>query len=118
MVVDDDPFILNTLRQRFETWSINVFGAQTPEEAIAHMQKYRPDLVLLDLLLDGRAGAESIIHFMKGQANLQRVPIVVLTNLDDPEDKRKMEASGVSDYWIKGDMSLDELAERVKKYLK
>lgn len=117
LIVDDDNLILNTLQKRFETWDTEVYSAKTPEEARAVLDKITPDAVLLDLLLTREDGSTGILDYMKSQAQLAHVPVIVLTNLDKPELKQMLLAQGVKEYFIKGSMSLDDLYNKVMSYL-
>lgn len=117
MIVDDDKLILNTLKQRFATWQIEVYIAGTPEEAKNLLKTITPEVVLLDLLLTTEDGSTGILDYLKSQPRLQNVPVLALTNLDKPELKRMLLGQGVKEYWIKGTMSMDELYDKVMAYL-
>ncbi len=117
LLVDDDQLILNTLKKRFSTWDMEVYSAHAPEEAKEIMSKVTPDLVLLDLLLTRDDGSSGIMDYMKSQERLANVPVVVLTNLDKPELKQMLLSQGVKEYVIKGQMSLDDLYQKVVGYL-
>ena len=118
LLVDDDPLILNTLQKRFESWQIDVFSAKTPEEAKIIMEKSVPDVLVLDLLLTTEDGSASIMDFMAGKPELEKVPIIILTNLDKPDVKQALLDKGVKEYLIKGSMSLDDIYDRIMFYLK
>jgi len=117
VIVDDDTLILNTLRNRFATWDIEVYSAATPEEAKVILEKITPDLVLLDLLLTRDDGSSGIMDYLKSQQRLSNVPVLVLTNLDKPELKQALLEQGVKEYIIKGSISLDDLYNKVVSYL-
>jgi DNA-binding response OmpR family regulator len=117
LIVDDDKLILNTLKQRFATWQIEVYIAGTPEEAKNLLKTITPEVVLLDLLLTTEDGSTGILDYLKSQPRLQNVPVLALTNLDKPELKRMLLGQGVKEYWIKGTMSMDELYDKVMAYL-
>lgn len=117
LLVDDDQLIINTLKKRFSTWDMEVHSAHAPEEAKEIMSKITPDLVLLDLLLTRDDGSSGIMDYMKSQERLANVPVVVLTNLDKPELKQMLLSQGVKEYIIKGQMSLDDLYQKVVAYL-
>lgn len=117
LIVDDDKLILNTLKDRFVTWDIEVYTAGTPEEAKSLLEKITPEAILLDLLLTREDGSTGILDYLKSQPRLQNVPVLALTNLDKPELKQMLLGQGVKEYWIKGSMSMDELHDKVMAYL-
>jgi DNA-binding response OmpR family regulator len=117
LIVDDDALIISTLRKRLAGREIEVYTAQTSEEAKDIMGKVVPELLILDLLLTKEDGSQGTLDFMKSKENLQHVPILVLTNLDKPELKQFLLSQGVKEYLIKGTLSLDQLSEKVWGYL-
>ncbi|HVY68254.1 MAG TPA: response regulator [Patescibacteria group bacterium] len=117
LMVDDDVLILNTLKQRFETWETEVYAAATPEEAKKILATVTPEVVVLDLLLTKEDGSTGILDFLQSQPRLQQVPVIVLTNLDKPELKQMLLDQGVKEYLIKGSLTLDDLYGKVRSYL-
>ncbi len=117
LIVDDDTLILNTLREKFSSWDIDLFDAESSAKACELLEKITPDVLLLDLLLTKGDGSAEILDYIKSQERLQNVCVIVLTNLEKPELKEIMLGQGVKEYWIKGNMSLDELFEKVSGYL-
>jgi len=116
-MVDDDPLILNTLKKRFENRGTEVFTVGTPEEAKEMLEKVTPEVLILDLLLTREDGSSGILDYLKSQPRLENVPVIVLTNLDKPELKEMLLSQGVKEYLIKGSMTLDNLYDKVIKYL-
>lgn len=118
LLVDDDSLIINTFAKRFATREIELFTAKTPEEAKATLDKVVPEILILDLLLTKEDGSAGILDKLKSEERLQKVPVIVLTNLDKPELKQMLLAGGtVKEYVIKGSLSLDELYEKILGYL-
>lgn len=118
LIIDDDRLILNTLKKQFESWSMDVFSASTPEEAKEQLSKFVPDLVILDLLLTKTDGSSGVLDFMQSQERLAKVPVIVLTNLDKPELKNMLLSQNrIKEYLIKGSLDLDDLHRKVWTYL-
>lgn len=117
LIVDDDPLILDTLGKSFASRETEIYSARDPEKAKEIMGKIVPELVVLDLLLTKENGSQKILDFMKSKEELQHVPVLVLTNLDNPELKQALLSQGVKEYIVKGTLSLDQLAEKVRSYL-
>ncbi len=117
LIVDDDALIISTLKKRFETKETEIFTAKTPEEAKSLLEKITPEVVVLDLLLTKEDGSSGIRDYLKSQERLEKVPVIVLTNLDKPELRQLLLSEGVKEYIVKGSITLDELFEKVIGYL-
>jgi DNA-binding response OmpR family regulator len=117
LIVDDDELILNTLKQRFATWDMDVYSAKDPLAAKELMAKVSPELIILDLLLTKDDGSTGVLDFMKSDPRLENIPVIVLTNLEKPELKRILLSQGVKEYLIKGSITLDDLYLKAMGYL-
>ena len=117
LIVDDDPFILTTLKKRFDSWGTDVYYAETPSQAKEILAKVTPDIVLLDLLLTKDDGSQEVLDYLKIEDRLHEVPVIVLTNMDKPELKQMLLGQGVKEFLIKGSMSLDQIYDKVMGYL-
>jgi CheY-like chemotaxis protein len=94
LLVEDDPGDVLMTQEAFKDYKIaNTLSVVTNgEDAIAYLRKHgrfadvpTPDLVLLDLNLPRRDGRE-VLREVKGDEELRRIPIVVLTTSDAEED--------------------------------
>ncbi len=117
LIVDDDNLIVNTLKKRFESFDMEVKSAQTAREAKHILEAFKPDAVILDLLLTTEDGSMGVLDFMQSKMGLENVPVIVLTNLDKPELREILQQQGVKEFLIKGQLSLDEIYNKVMGYL-
>jgi CheY-like chemotaxis protein len=94
LLVEDDPGDVVMTREAFKDYKVaNTLNVVTNgEDAIAYLRKQgryadvaTPDLVLLDLNLPRRDGRE-VLRDVKGDPELRRIPVVVLTTSDAEED--------------------------------
>ena len=92
-----------------------VIATKNGEEALRAIQAEIPDLVLLDLLMPGRLGF-AVLKELKKDPKTASIPVIVLTNLAEAEWKVVREMGAV-DYWVKADLTLEELVSRVEKTL-
>jgi len=113
IVVDDDVGIRTLLKDSLESDGHEVFAFITAEEALAHLNQYEPDLILLDLNLPGMHGFEFL---QKVNAQNLLVPIVIITSNSDVSSAVKAMKLGAHDYICKP-FILDELSVIVQKVI-
>src|SRR5688572_6068630 len=84
LVVDDEPLMRLFVREALEQSGHDVCEAEHGAQALERFAEHRPDIVLMDILMPGMDGftACSQLRDLPGGS---RVPIVVMTGLDDPE---------------------------------
>ena len=113
LVVDDEPNITDLVATalRYEGFEVAVAG--TGSEAIREAATFRPDLLVLDVMLPDRNGFELLSRLRADQVKL---PVVFLTARDSTEDKIKGLTVGGDDYVTKP-FSLEELLARVRAVL-
>ncbi len=113
LAIDDDPAILRALRKGLEAHGYDVETLTAGEGAVAAAEQFRPDVVLLDLVLPGIDGVEVCRQLRARSA----VPILVLSAVG--EDRRKVQAldEGADDYVVKP-FSMPELEARIRVALR
>ncbi len=113
LLVDDDPAILRAVRRALEAQGFAVRSAGTGKEALAAFREFRPDVILLDLLLPDGDGID-ICRRIRDEAT---TPVIVLSAVGD--DQRKVLAldSGADDYITKP-FSIEELQARIRVALR
>lgn len=116
LVVEDDRYIRKLYLLKLRKEGYNVEFSVDVASAIDKFVLYKPDLVILDILLpdvEGFAFLEEI-----KQRKRSSVPVIVLSNLSQPENVKKALAMGASEYLVKVETEVTELVEKINKILK
>ncbi len=89
LVVDDDPQVVDLVRQLLEGEPYEVMAAADGQEALEAIQQQQPDIVLLDLLMP-RLDGFAVIEHLRQDPRYQQLPVIVLTakTLTAAEDAR------------------------------
>jgi two-component system OmpR family response regulator len=114
LVVDDEPSItdLVTLALRYEGFTVE--KAATGRAALACVGRFKPDLIVLDVMLPDLSGLDVLRRL---SAEGRRVPVIFLTARDATEDKVHGLTIGGDDYVTKP-FSIEELVARVRVVLR
>lgn len=115
LLVDDVPANLGVLLDVLGTAGYDVRVAESGERALQQMQRTRPDLVLLDVMMPGLDGLETCRR-LKAEAAWADVPVIFMTALTDVIDKVKGFEAGAVDYITKP-LHPQEVLARVKAHL-
>lgn len=113
LVVDDEPAIIRLTRAKLQADGFAVITAERGEEALDLIERERPDLVILDLMMPDMDGFETL---RRARASSQ-VPVIMLTARASDADKLKGFESGADDYITKP-FNPDELSARVQALLR
>src|SRR5215213_11570011 len=113
MVVDDEPPIVRLVRAKLQADGYAVVTAARGEDALALLEDERPDLIVLDLMMPGMDGFETLRHIREqGQT-----PVIMLTARAGDADKLRGLQGGADDYVTKP-FNPDELSARVTAVLR
>ena len=114
LVVDDEPDIVELLSASLRFAGYDVSSAGNGKEALELAKTFRPDLVLLDVMMPGMDGF-SVLTRLRGEGH--RVPVLFLTARDATEDKIRGLTTGADDYVTKP-FSLSEVLARIGAILR
>jgi DNA-binding response OmpR family regulator len=114
LVVEDDPAILLALRENLSYEGYTVMEARRGDEALSRLAAFKPDLLILDIMLPGINGLEVCRRIRKID---RRLPILMVTARGEETDKVSGLDVGADDYLTKP-FSLPELLARVRALLR
>jgi len=116
LVVEDDPMLVEIYEKKltdagFEV-KVTANGASVKDE----MLEWRPNLVLLDVVLPDLDGFE-ILEVIKKEDEIKDIPVYVFSNLSAREDIDRATGLGAAGFLIKSSFTPSQLAEEIKKIL-
>ena len=114
LVVDDEPNIVEVISMALRFQGFEVETAATGRDAIAAVERFKPHLMVLDVMLPDIEGFEVADRLGAQRAG---VPIIFLTARDSTEDKVRGLTGGGDDYMTKP-FSLEELVARIRTILR
>jgi two-component system OmpR family response regulator len=114
LVVDDEPNIVDVLAMALRYQGFEVETAGTGEDALAAAAAFKPQLMILDVMLPDMEGFE-VARRLRGRG--AGIPIIFLTARDATEDKVRGLTLGGDDYVTKP-FSLEELVARIRTVLR
>lgn len=117
LIVEDDKFLRELISQKLLKEGYDISEAVDGVRAIEVLKTERPDLILLDLILPGIDGFE-VLTKIKGDANVAKIPVIVLSNLGQKEDIERGIKLGANDYLIKAHFTPGEIIEKIKGIIK
>lgn len=116
LIVEDDNLVQNIYRNILIKEGFEVVQAFNGRQALSLVQSEQPNLIILDIMLPGGMNGFDVLERLKIDEKLKNIPVLVLTNLDTEE---KVALSiGAADYIVKANISINELVDKIKKYLK
>ena len=107
LIVEDEQALLRALKETFKEEGYEVYVAHNGEVGLENVQKYNPDLVLLDMKMPVMDGAQFITEL---QGRDIHTPVIVLTNNDEYNECN-------AEVLLKAKVSLKELKDFVSKKL-
>jgi len=116
IVLEDEQVLQKALSIELLGAGFEVLSALDGEAGLALVKKELPDLVLLDLTMPKMNGFD-VLKNLKEDATTKSIPVIILSNLGQDEDKEKGLALGATDYYVKSSTDLSLLTEKITKIL-
>lgn len=116
LLVEDDMALSAVYRSRLEIEGFDVREVHNGEDALSATVEYRPDLILLDVMMPKISGFD-VLDILRNTPETANVRIVMLTALSQPKDKERAESLGVDDYLVKSQVVIGDVVARVKHHL-
>ncbi len=116
LVVEDNESLCNVLADTFTDEGFSVKTAFDGEEGLEAAKEWKPDVILLDLLLPKKDG-EELLKELREEEGGESILVIALTNSDSGEKVFNLMNLGVTDYLTKSDWELSDLVKKVKERL-
>ena len=116
LFVEDERRMQETLGTKLREEGYEVVSAYDGESGLEMIEKEKPDLILLDLILPKKDGFE-VLEELRKKPGLSAIPVVVLTNLESSKDVERCLALGIRSYLAKANYTLEEVAKKIKQVL-
>ncbi|MFH1594137.1 MAG: response regulator [Candidatus Omnitrophota bacterium] len=117
MIVDDEQdFLFITKMNLEETGKYEVLTLSNAKNIISEIHKFKPDILLLDMLMPSIGGPE-VCELLNQDPIGKNVPIIILSALDKDKDKLKAFKQGVVDYATKP-IDKDDMINKIEKALR
>jgi DNA-binding response OmpR family regulator len=116
LVVEDDTYLANAYRVKLSKSGFDVQLAYDGNEALDKLKTFIPDVILLDLIMPKKDGFATLSE-IKASETLKQIPVIVASNLGQKEDVEKATKLGAKDFFIKSDVSLAQIIEKINKMI-
>lgn len=116
LLVEDDRFLRRACEVGLRQRGYTVESAGDGEEALRAVAATLPDLILLDLLMPRVTGLE-FLRRLRADPRTHALTVLVLSNSSREQDMEEITRLGVAGYYVKADLSLQELGDRVTELL-
>lgn len=115
-IVEDDEFLQKLYQLSCEEADINAVFADNKGDLDKILAEKKPAVILLDLILPDTDGF-TVLTELKANKSTAGIPVVILSNLAQDEDRERAKQLGAADYLVKADLSFDQIVEVIEKYL-
>ena len=117
LIIEDDNFLQGLEATKLKKEGYDILSASSGEEAFKIIDaKTKIDLILLDLLLPGIDGF-MILEKIRQDKSFLTVPVIVFSNLSEEKDIKRAQKLGISEFMVKSNFTLDELAKKIKELI-
>ncbi|MDP3901874.1 MAG: response regulator [bacterium] len=117
LVVEDEKILANAIADSLRSDGYEIDIATDGLQAVDKLSQFKPDLILLDIILPEMPGTDVLKKIRDPQSPFVNTPVFVFTNLSGQEESLESMGLKVDAYIVKANCSLEELSKRVKEFL-
>jgi DNA-binding response OmpR family regulator len=115
LIIEDEKLIIVSTQMVLEAAGFRVESAMNGEEGINKAKQLKPDLILLDIMMPGIDGWETLTR-LKRDNDTTGIPVIIFTAREHTRGHQKSSEMGAADYFRKP-FEPDELIELVEKHI-
>jgi len=116
LLVEDDEALAAVYKSRLELEEFETMEVNNGEKALAAAIEFRPDLILLDVMMPKISGFD-VLDILRNTPETANIHVIMLTALSQPKDKEKAQSLGVDEYLVKSQVVIGDVVERIKHHL-
>jgi DNA-binding response OmpR family regulator len=116
LFVEDDDALANVYLVRLQAEGFEVKRVANGEDALAAAIEFKPDLVLLDVMMPKVSGFD-VLDILRNTPETANLKIVMLTALSQESDKKRAKDLGVDEYLVKSQVVIGDVIQRIKLQL-
>lgn len=127
LLIEDEPSLISMYQAAFRLSQYELIVAQDAQAGFSAAVQNKPVIILLDIILPPAEGAVvefnkrvgfDIMRKLKKHQRTKSIPVVMLTNLDSPDDREISKKLGAKEYIIKANFLPRQIVKLVDKYVK
>ncbi len=115
LIVEDEEVLSRVLKEKFEKAGVQVETVMDGAVAFEVIKNFKPDIVLLDIVLPHKDGFE-VLSELKAAPQLQGIPVIIMSNIEEDERVKDALKMGAIDYIMKVQHPINEIVEKVMRY--
>lgn len=116
LLVEDDDALASVYQTRLQAEGFNIKRVPNGEDALATTLEYKPDLILLDVMMPKVSGFD-VLDILRNTPETVNVKVVMLTALSQDADKERAKNLGVDDYLVKSQVVIADVVDKIKQHL-
>jgi two-component system cell cycle response regulator DivK len=115
LIVEDDRKNMKLFRDLLQVSGYKTFEATDGRQGVDSAGLYKPDLILMDIMLPVLNGIEAI-KILKSDETTRTIPIIALTSFALPNEKEQILEAGCNGYMLKP-LNINDLMSKIREYL-
>lgn len=116
LLVEDDNSLASVYTTRLQAEGFDVRRVPNGEEALAAAIEYKPDLVLLDVMMPKVSGFD-VLDILRNTPETASTKVIMLTALSQDTDRQRAQELGVDDYLVKSQVVIADVVDKIKQHL-
>lgn len=113
LFIEDEPALQKALGGFLRANGYEIVAALNGAEGLVSARRYRPDLILLDLILPRQSGLD-VLASLRADPSTASIPVIVLTNVESNEAVEQAVALGAKAYLVKTNYTMPQVLEKVR----
>lgn len=116
LLVEDDDALASVYATRFDAEGFSVKRVPNGEEALAATLEFRPDIILLDVMMPKVSGFD-VLDILRNTPDTANIRVIMLTALSQDSDRQRAKDLGVDDYLVKSQVVIADVVDKVRQHL-